>query len=376
MRKIPFLLLVLLQTALLVLFPQCDSLDHGIDEFRIFREDAIFQINNSSQAISAGIGDLNSTLENLNQNLPLQLQKTLSFDVPFVIRAVSGEAVGIGLCFADAAASKALYLLELMKSELITGEKVPLPDPFICHTSIGAINMNETRDHRDVPYFTGYNLFMDRKFTASLKSASGDSLPVTLGRSTNYRIEADLSEITDQTLENFNYLSLEYDGQPLSSLFVVKKHAQPPVLKELKNERPVNLAVYPAYVNNGDVHFRDDVKVSTSVTFGNNSEKAWVEMTVIMEELDGGGSNPKTYLVAKSVRNNYFSAPPGWHIKRLTGQNCYMYDSFLDLSNEEDIRYTLFGELKIKARNTVVGSTSSVVLNFSNDVPTIILESD
>lgn len=349
-----------------------DKLDQGIDQFRLFREQSIFEINSASNQISSGIGDINNTLENLNRNLPAEIHKTLSFDVPFIIDAVAGEGISAGLCFTDAAASKALYLLELMKSEIITGEPVPLPAPFICHTSVGAINMNQDRNQRDILEFTGYNLFLDRQFTAALFNAGGDSIPVPVGRPTNYRVAANVSNLDDNTLEKFKYLSLYYDGTPISSLFVVKKHATPPEVR-FASPRPVPgmIAAYPTTYES-DKKFDADCRVSASISFGNDRRRAWVDMTLIVEELTDRG---KTYAVGRADRNYYYTAPPGWHIKKLDGQRAYDYHSYKDLTNEDDVRYPLFGQLTVKAKSSTAGSTTSGLLSFGPNVPDVVLES-
>ncbi|MCA0237184.1 MAG: hypothetical protein LCH81_12445 [Bacteroidetes bacterium] len=349
-----------------------DKLDQGIDQFRIFREQSIFEINSASNRISSGIGDLNSTLEDLGQKLPPEIHKTLSFDVPFIIDAVAGEGISAGLCFTDAATSKALYLLDLMKSEIITGEPVPLPAPFICHTSVSAINLNQDRNQRDILEFTGYNLFLNRGFTASLFNAAGDSLPIPVGRPTNYRVAANISDLDDNTLSQYKELSLFFEGTPISSLFVVKKHEVPPVVK-FQNPRvvPGMIAAYP-FSFSDDRNFREDCLVSVSISFGNTRKKAWVDMNVIVEELTGDG---KTYAVGQSDRNYYYTAPPGWHIKKLDGQRAYDYHSYKDITNEDDVRYPLFGQITIKAKNSIAGATTSALMSFGPNVPDIVLES-
>lgn len=349
-----------------------DKLDEGVDQFRLFREQSIFEINSASQQISSGIGSINSTLENLNRNLPAEIHKTLSFDVPFIIDAVAGEGISAGLCFVDAAASKALYLLEMMKSEIITGEPVPLPFPFICHTSVSAINLNQDRNQRDILEFTGYNLFLDRHFTAALFNDAGDSIPIPIGRPTSYRVAANVSNIDDNTLDNFKNLSLFYEGEPISSLFVVKKHETPPVT-QFVSPRPVPgmIAAYPL-TNNENNKFDAECRVSASISFGNNHKRAWVDMTLIIEEITDHG---KTFAVGRSDRNYYYTAPPGWHIKKMDGQRVYDYHSYKDLTKEDDIRYPLFGQLTVSAKGSIAGATTSGVLNFGPNVPDIVLES-
>lgn len=349
-----------------------DSLDHGVDQLRLFREQSVFEINTASNQIAGGVGSINDVLDNLNQKLPKEIHQTLSFDVPFIIDAVAGEGLSAGLCFADAAASKALYLLELMKSEVITGEPVSLPEPFICITSIPAINLNQDKNQRDIAKFTGYNLFRNREFGAALFNVAGDSIPVPTNRPSNYQVTANLSDFDDITLEKFKYMSLYYQGEPISSLFVIKKHATPPETK-LASPRPVPgmIAAYP-FSYTVDRNFRADCNVSVSVSFGNNRKRAWVDMTLIVEELTGGG---KTYAVGRSDRNYYYTAPTGWHIKKMDGQNAYDYHAYKDVTDEDDVRYTLFGQLTVKAKNSIAGSTTSGVLNFGPNVPDIVLES-
>lgn len=355
---------------------QCDfldSIDSGVDQFRLFREQSIFEINSASQQIASGIGDVSQVLENLERNLPKEIRSTLTFDVPFIIDAAVGEGIIGGLCLIDAASSKALYLLEVMKSEIITGEPVPLPDPFICHTSVGAINLNQDRNQRDILEFTGYNLFLDRKFSAAFFTASGDSIPVPVGRPNQYRVASNVSNLDDNTLKSFNYLSLYYDGKPISSLFVVKKHQEPPITKLAPKQIPGFIAAYPI-AKTGDTYITLPSKVSVNITFGHDRKRAWVDMNMIVDE-DQGLFHKVTHAIGKSTRNYYYTAPQGWHIKKLTGQNIYDFHTFYDVTKEDDIRYTLFGQLTVKAMNSQAGSTTSGLLNFGNNVPDILLES-
>ena len=360
----------------MLLFTQCDiadSIDRGVDQFRLFREQAVYEINTASQLIAGGVGGINDVLENLNESLPKEIHKTLSFDVPFIIDVVAAELASVGLCFTDAAASKALYLLELMKSEIITGEEVPLPDPFICITSVPAINLNQDKNQREILEFTGYNLFQEREFTAALFNAAGDSIPVPVNRPTSYRIAVNISDFEDNILEKFKYLSLYYEENPISSLFVVRKNQEPPVSKTIV-PRPVPgpMGVYPLS-NYQDKYFGADCRVYAKITFGYNSKKAWVDLYMTVEELTEDG---KTYAKGFADRNVYYTAPQGWHIKKMTGQKMTDYHIYKDITNEDDVRYTLFGQLTVSARNSTAGATTRGILNFGPNVPDIVIESD
>lgn len=350
---------------------QCDiadSIDKGVDEFRLFREQSIHEIDVASQQITAGVGSIKDVLENLGNNLPKEIRHLTSFDVPFIIDAASGETTSAALCFTDAAAGKALYLLALMKSEIITGEPVPLPDPFICHTSVGAINLNQDRNQRSILEFTGYNLFLNRRFHAAFFSPNGDSIPVPVGRPTQYRVAANLSNFDDNTIKNFKYLNLYYEDQPLSSLFIVKQNQVPPRTNLVSpRKRPTDIAAYLShgYVNGHKID--KDCRVTVIVTFGNDRKRAYVDMTI--------HAYPFSFPITnKSQRNYYYTAPTGWHIKNLTGQSYTTYYSFLDVTKEEDIRQILFGQLRVKAKGSIIGSDAGAVLSFGNDVPDILIE--
>jgi hypothetical protein len=360
---------------IVLITPQCKRIDAGIDQFRLFREQAVYEINTASKLISEGTGSITQVLENLAERIPKELRHTFSFDVPFIIDVVSSETIVVGLCLTDAAASKALYLLELLKSEIITGEVVPLPDPFICNASVPTINMNQDKNQRDVLHFTGYNLFMQHKFNAALFNAQGDSIPLEVLRPNNYQIDVNLGGFDDNTLEKFKYLSVFFEGTPISSLFVVKKHASEPVTKlVLPAPSPGIIAVYP-YTWDDDASFQGDCAVSVTLTFGHDKKRAWVDMRMFVEELNGF---KRTYAWTGFFpkRTYYYTAPVGWHIKGFQGQPITDSHHYTDYSKEDDIRYNRYGQLTIKAKGSIANSTTSAVMSFNTNVPDILIESD
>lgn len=369
MNKVIILRFCFLTTIVWSIF-SCNALNDGVNEFRLLREQAIHEIDVASQSISNGIGEVSDVLNELEKNLPKEIRTITSFDVPFIIKAVAAEASITGLCFIDAAASKALYLLALMKSELITGEPVSLPDPFICHTSVGVIDLNQDRNQRNVVHFTGYNLFLNQQFHAALFSATGDSIPVSASRPTQYGVAVNLSNFNDATLKNFNHMNLYWGNQALSSLFVVKPTQQPPQVKMVAPRRkPSDISVLFADTGYDGVKLKKDCRVWVWVTFGNDRNRAYVEMKVKLDHMNNSG-----FSRIRSTRSYYYTAPPGWHIKRLTGQANTAYFYYLDKSGEEDIHQIGFGQLRVKAKGSTLGFNTGAVLSFHNDVPDILIE--
>ncbi len=276
---------------------QCGKIDEGIDQFRLFREQSIYEINAASQQIASGIGDVTEVLKNLNKNLPKEIHKTLTFDVPFIIDVVTDNILIIGFCFADVAAQKALYLLELMKSEIITGEPVPLPAPFICHTTPGVINLNQDQNQRDVIEFTGPNLYLNRKFSAVLISMGGDTVSVPTLNHTPYQVQAFLDGFDDDDISAFRHLSLYYENEPtpLSSLYIVKLHAALPEEKLAPGHPKPPILDVIGTSTSGDVEFVWDSHVKFSVTFSNNATEAWVDLSYWIDEYGGAYKPDLTY---------------------------------------------------------------------------------
>ena len=350
--KMPFFSLKITIMSLMVI--HCGKIDRGIDEFAAFREQAIYQINSSSQLIASGIGDVNHTLQELNDNIPKVLQQTLTFDVPYIIDEFAIETQKTALCMTDAASEKALYLLEVMKSELITGEPVLLPDPFICTTSSGTIDLNDAnRTHRDVLEFVGPNLYYDRNFHAAIFTASGDSIPIETGRPDRYSIQASLINFDDNALTNYHHLAVYSEGDPIpmSSLFIVKKHYVPPV----ESTQKLNTLIAPVYPNLkvGDNNFSGNCLVTFQIGISNDTKNVWLEIKMFVNEVEhdsyASASSGKINLLHISANNV--------KIKRLEGGQTFWCHSFMDEDKGTDDNFdTPLGQITFKAKGEHAGA--------------------
>lgn len=352
------------------------SIDPLVQELKNAREQAIFAIDDAINQLNLDSESWRFTLEDLNDKLSDDVQTTLSFNVPFILNVLNGEATSGLQCIADAMASKAIYMLQVLKSELITNEPVPLPAPLICNTSVGTIDLNAPRDIRRTVTYYGANLFSKDSLKLQLVCHTGEVQPVSLYKPTQYELVADLSPFSDQETSHWNYLALKYRNEEISTMAIVKYEQQPPMIRSVDASIP-QAGVFPHQSNiHGDNYFQANTKVLISARLLHNRKEAYLRLLMFADEISDRENDQTVTRAYGDTRHVFYTAPVGWHIHRIEGSAWYpRLFYFVDNDNEEDIEPTELGQITVIARNSVAGSSTKCVLN-SNRQVTIVLEED
>lgn len=378
MRRSFFLRLVkgVLALAALLLIPPSCSIDPLVRELKNAREQAIFAIDDAIYQLNLDSESWRFTLDNLNSELSNEIQTTLSFNIPFIANVLSGEATSSLQCVTDAMAGKAVYLLQVLKSELISNEKVPLPAPLICNTSVGVIDLNAPRDIRRTVTYYGANFFSKDSLKMQLVSKTGEVQPVDLYKPTQYELVANLSNFSDTETSRWDYLALKYRNEEVSTMAIVRKEQRPPQIQTVNAAIPEAGILAHNAIQNGDPNFYNDTDVTVSAEVRHTRKEAYIQVRMWADEVPGYNNDKNATRAYGQTRKVFYTAPYGWHIKRIEGR--VFYPSlfwFRDKDKEEDIEHTDLGQISLFARGSVAGSSTRCVINFNRNFA-IVLEED
>ena len=372
-----FTIVIFVSTLLLACF-SCGELENfggAVEEFRLFREESIFAIDEAIVSIENGLMNGTDALKWLGRQMDESIQKILVYNVPFILDKLTGEAASVGFCAADFAANRALHYLRQMKAELLTKSLPAPPPPNICQSSINALDLNAPKELRSIMTIYGYDFVRRDSFSVYFVSNLGKSMELqnAIRFQNDYEFTINLSTYEDDTIAAWDYVSIRYHEEELFAISIVQKRVAAK-LTETKYISIPKFGLTPPHIS-GDRDFDDNgPKVVVHARLRHNRKQAYVMIYMLAEETRSDWTRAEGW----SDPLYFYTAPEGWHIQRVEGvidfQNLVNYTDN-DITN--DFFYTALGQAELvgDAEGDDSGYQTSVVFNFSYLVP-IIIEQD
>lgn len=364
--------------ALIALSQIACNINRLVDELITTREQAIFAIDEAIYSLDNGIAGVKTTLADLDTKLSTQIQDGLVYNVPYIINTLIGETVPATLCTIDFTASRAVFYLNLMKAELLTGQRPGPPRPVSCQSSVDKIDLNAPLATRNVIELSGYDFLPNRdSFLAYFIPSSGQPLAITkqkINFQSNYELTINISGFSDDIIGKYAYFTLKFANSEFFSIPIVPK-AKPIPQVTTVYIAPQALSYLPPHTN-GDREFDGNgpnIYVEGRLLY--NYRQAYVQIWMSAIETRGDYTTAKGW-----CPNHYFyTAPAGWHIKRIDGQTVFpSLVRYTDNDTQEDIFNTTLGQVKIKGDgngNDAGIHTGILSFNFSYKIP-IVIEQD
>ena len=349
-----------------------DNLGGAVEEFRLFREESIFAIDEAIVSVENGVMNGTDALKTLGRQLDQSIQDVLVYNVPFILDKLTGEATSAIFCSSDFAASRALYYMRTMKAELLTGELPEPPPPTICQSSINNLNLNSPDDIRSILTIYGYDFLKKDSFEVFLASNGGKTYPLSnsIRFQTDYEFTINLSTLDDTFIDDWDYLSIQYNQKEIFAISIVKERTEE-ALTETKYVSIPKFGFLPPHTN-GDREFDGNgPKIVVHARLRHNRKQAYIELYMLAEELRSdwtraeGWSNPLYY----------YTAPEGWHIKKIEGVTDFQdLVNYTDTDELVDIFYTSLGQAEVTGDyvGEDAGIHTQVNFNFSYQVPVVI----
>ena len=353
----------------------CGELENfggAVEEFRLFREESVFAIDEAIVSIENGVMNGTDALEWLGRRIDESVQKVLVYNVPFILDKLTSEAASVGFCAADFAGNRALHYLRMMKAELLT-KSLPLPPPpNICQSSINALDLNAPKELRSIMTIYGYDFVRRDSFSVYFKSNTGKSFKLNnaIRFQNDYEFTINLSVFEDEVIAQWDYLSIQYNETELFSVSIVQKRVAPK-LTETKYIAIPKFGFIPPHIS-GDRDFDGNgPKVVVHGRLRHNRKQAYTLIYMLAEETRSDWTRAEGW----SNEFYFYTAPEGWHIQRIEGiidfQDLINYTD-VDITN--DFFYTALGQAEVvgEAEGSDAGYQTGVVFNFSYLVPVII----
>lgn len=349
-----------------------DDLGGAVEEFRLFREESIFAIDEAIVSVENGIMSGTDAVKSLGRQLDRSIQDVLVYNVPFILDKMSGELTTAGFCVSDFAAGRALYYMRTMKAELLTGELPDPPPPTICQSSINSIDLNSPDNIRNILTIYGYDFL--KKDSFSVYFMDNAEKEVLLQNSilfqTDYEFTINLSSYDEAFIAAWDYLSIRFNDKEIFAISIVRERAE-----EIRTETQyisVPKFGFMPPLTNGDRDFRGNgPKVVVHARFRHNRKQAHVELHMLAEETQSDWTRAEGW----SSPLYFYTAPEGWHIKSIEGVTDFQdLINYTDDDDQVDVFFTTLGQAEVTGASPSddVGVRTQVNINFSYRVPVII----
>ena len=330
-----------------------DAINDGINEFRLLREDAIFEIDKSINLIENGLYSATEAVDELGEQIDETVQKVLVYNVPFIIKKLSAEIAVLEFCSVDFLKNRSLYYLRTMKAELIDGELPPVPNPTICFSSLinNAIDLNDDRNPRTVITFTGYDMLSreeDIKAFFVSKNKEQEIEPIYVRPQTDYTFTVNLSSYLDEFIDDWKYFEVRYKDVPLFSASIIPKVILPPKTETVEVGIGNFAGFQPPHVR-GDREFKGH---GPRLYLSCRIYQSWskVNATFYMEAEET--KSDWTTCRGTTRRHPVYTPPEGWHIKEILSPTFY---TLVENAVDEDIREDVFNG--VLGQVTLMGDT-------------------
>jgi hypothetical protein len=351
-----------------------ENLGGVVEEFRLFREESIFAIDEAIVSVENGLMNGTDAVKTLGRQLDQSIQDVLVYNTPFILDKLTGEANSAIFCTSDFAANRALYYMRTMKAELLTGELPEPPPPTICQSSINNIDLNAPEGIRSILTIYGYDFIQKDSFEVFFVDNEGKGVPLenSILFQTDYEFTINLSAYADSFMEQWDYLSIRFNKEEMFAISIVQTRDTEPLV-ETKYVSIPKFGYLPP-LTNGDRDFGGNgPKVVVHARLRHNRKQAYVEIYMLAEETRSdwtraeGWSNPLYY----------YTAPEGWHIKGIEGETDFMdLINYTDDDDQVDIFFTTLGQAEVTGASPGddVGVRTQVNINFSYRVPILVEE--
>jgi len=344
-----------------------------VREIRLTREQMVFALDDAITSIQNSPATWQTTMSDLEEEFQQDINTNMGERISVLKNELIGQtATGI-ICLIDCAANRAVYNLAKLKAELL-GEELPLPTPYLCSTSHYTVDLNTDVSIRREVIFYGYDFIQREKVTAYFVNNNGTEtyMDNAVHFLTNYQFVVDLAPYNDNFLKQYNYVSIRFDGEEISNIAIQKDNIPPPTRTE--SITPGTFGFIPPFAGGGDTRIGDNgASVSLWTKLGRSHRQAY--LTVRMSVLEQGGNFTKAN--GWSDKHIFYTAPDGWHIKRIDAPLDYsILLGWRGNDNEKNLQldlglWTLYGY----NGGSDVGSDTRVSVNFNTPF-TIIIEKD
>lgn len=371
------LLRVFLFFSVFALFNSCEisgDIEEAIDEFRLLREQSIFAIDETIFSIQNGLMSSKDALNALGRNMDEAVQDILVYNVPYILDRLTGEGAAVGFCAVDFGANRAVHYLRVMKAELLTGELPEPAPPTICQSSINVIDLNAPNNLRSLISVYGYDFLKKDSFQVFLAQNEGASFELTnsIQFQTEYEFTINLSPYEDPFLEEWNYLSLRYNGAELFAVSIIKPEQIPPQTRT-EYIAMSKFGFTPAHTA-GDAEFDGyGPRIVVHARLRHTRKQAYLQLYMNAEQTTSDWTTAEGW----SPEHYFYTAPEGWHIEDIEGVKDFQdLVRYIDNDQEVDIHFTTLGEASVMGdgRGEDAGVHTSVSINFAYKVPVIIAE--
>lgn len=349
-----------------------DNIGGVVDEFRLFREESIFAIDEAIVSVENGLMGGTDAVKSLGRQLDQSIQDVLVYNVPFILDKMTGEATSAGFCFSDFASERALYYMRTMKAELLTGELPDPPPPTICQSSINNIDLNAPDGVRSILTIYGYDFLKKDSFSVYLVDNAEKEvlLENSIRFQTDYEFTINLSVYDDVFIAAWDYLSIRFNEQEIFAISIVRPRQEEP-LTETKYVGIPKFGLLPPHTNGDRDYNGNGPKVVVHARLRHNRKQAYVELYMMAEETRSDWTRAEGW----SSPLYFYTAPEGWHIKGIEGVTDFQeLVNYIDDDELIDVFYTTIGQAEVTGDTPEddAGLNTQVNINFSYKVPVIV----
>ncbi len=354
------------------------NINRLVDELITTREEAIYAVDDAIYSVDNGIADVKTTLADLDGKLSKNLQDVLVFNVPYITNTLIGESIVGGFCSVDFTAQRAVFYLNLLKSELLTGEAPIDLRSVICQSSIDKLDLNAPIGTRNLINIYGYDFSLNHdSITAFFVNNHGQEFSIPeINFQSNYEFTVDISGYSDNTIKDYKYFAIKFGADEIFSISIIQKSQPIPQVLTVY-VAPPSLSYFPPHVpGQGNLDYSSNgPEVTVEGRFYFDNKQAYVKLWMNAIETKPDWTQAKGW----SPNHYFYTAPSGWHIKRIEGVTVFPnLVRYIDIDHQEDIFSTALGQATIKgdgSGNDAGIQTGITNFNFSYKVP-IVIEQD
>ena len=360
---------VSLIVVMLLLGAGCSKL---LREIKLTREQMVFALDDAVTTIQNAPSTWQTTLSDLEEEFADDIQTNMAERISVLKNEVAGQVTTGIICLMDAAANRAVFGLRRLKAELL-GDELPLPVPYLCSTSHYTIDLHTDPTVRRKIVFYGYDFVQREKVSAYFSKNDGTEayMDFAIHFLDNYQFTLDLAPYNDNYLKIYDYISIRFEGVEISNIVIQKDNIPPPTRTETIS--PGIFGFIPPH-RSGD-NFIGESGSSVSLWTNVGQSHRQVYLTLYMSAFEQGGD--RTFAYGWSDKHIFYTAPDGWHIKRVEGPNAFsILQNWKGHNNEANLQlelglWTLYGYND----GSRVGQDTRVSVNFNTPF-TIIIEKD